>query len=497
MDSPPLQEQSKLTRLSVIIPARNEEGCIGSTLHHLHLELKLNKVPHEIVVVDDSSTDGTWQILQELKQSIPELAPTKNPGPGGFGRAVIWGLSQARGDAMVIMMADESDDSKDVVRYWEKLNEGYDCVFGSRFIRGGGVIDYPAHKLFLNRLANLFIRILFNIPFNDTTNAFKAYRRTVIDGCSPLIAPHFNLTIEIPLKAMVRGYSWAVMPITWRNRRYGLSKLKVQEMGSRYLFICLYVWLEKALTRDYRKGSFSSMTNFVPPPIGRTGTSSLTNLPALKATSSLTNLPALKAEAQSGVPGETGGAPNSQSSGAGNKEASGDDSSEEGESGSHVHIDIRDMYRHRFSNTSQRRSAVWNVLVNNFFKRWISSDATVVDIGAGFCEFINHVNASKRIALDLNPDVIEHAAPGVEALVADVVKPWPVEPNSVDVCFSSNFIEHLPSKAAVAQCFDQARRALKDDGVLILMGPNVRFCPNNYWDFFDHLTPLSDRSLTE
>jgi dolichol-phosphate mannosyltransferase len=159
-----------------------------------------------------------------------------------------------KGDAVVVMMADESDDCRDVVRYWQLLQEGYDCVFGSRFMRGGGVIDYPWVKLKVNRLANLFIRLLFNIKLNDTTNAFKAYRHEVIEGCRPLIAPHFNLTVELPLKAIVRGYSWTVMPITWRNRRTGVAKLKIKEMGSRYLFICLYVWLEKYFSRgDYRR----------------------------------------------------------------------------------------------------------------------------------------------------------------------------------------------------------------------------------------------------
>jgi dolichol-phosphate mannosyltransferase len=120
-------------------------------------------------------------------------------------------------------------------------------------MRGGGVIDYPWFKLRINRLANFFIRIMFNVRLNDTTNAFKAYRKTVIDGCRPLLSPHFNLTVELPLKTMVRGYSWTTMPITWRNRRTGVPKLKIKEMGSRYLFICLYVWLEKYFSRgDYR-----------------------------------------------------------------------------------------------------------------------------------------------------------------------------------------------------------------------------------------------------
>jgi dolichol-phosphate mannosyltransferase len=243
-----------LTKLSVVIPARDEEGCIASTVEHLHVELRLRSVPHEIVVVDDGSTDGTWSILQRLAETLPVVAPVRNPGPHGFGRAIVHGLGHVSGDAVVIMMADESDDCRDVWRYWETLNQGWECVFGSRFEAGGGVIDYPRFKRVLNRLVNFGIRVLFHISLNDTTNAFKAYRRVVIEGCRPLIAPHFNLTVELPLKAVVRNYAWTVIPITWRNRRTGEGKLKLKEMGSRYLFIILYVWLEKYFSRgDYRK----------------------------------------------------------------------------------------------------------------------------------------------------------------------------------------------------------------------------------------------------
>ena len=163
-------------------------------------------------------------------------------------------LELVSGDAVVVMMADESDDCRDVVRYWKLLNEGWDAVFGSRFMKGGSVTDYPWLKLKLNRMANLSIRVLFHLKFNDVTNAFKAYRRTTIEGCKPILSPHFNLTVELPLKTAVRGYSWTVMPITWRNRRTGESKLKLQEMGNRYWFICLCVWLEKYFSRgDYRR----------------------------------------------------------------------------------------------------------------------------------------------------------------------------------------------------------------------------------------------------
>ena len=243
-----------LRKLSVVIPARDEEGCIASTVEHLHLELRMQDVPHEIVVVDDGSTDSTWRLLGETAARIPELVPVPNPGPHGFGRAIQRGLAAFTGDAVVIMMADESDDCRDVVRYWRTLEEGWDCVFGSRFMKGGGVIDYPRVKLFLNRMANWFVKVLFRIRLNDTTNAFKAYRREVVEGCMPILSPHFNITVELPLKAIVRGYTWTVIPITWRNRRTGMAKLRIREMGSRYFFIVAYVWLEKYFSRgDYRR----------------------------------------------------------------------------------------------------------------------------------------------------------------------------------------------------------------------------------------------------
>jgi dolichol-phosphate mannosyltransferase len=255
----PAAPKDPLRLLSIVIPAQNEEGCIASTIENLYAAMRLHNIEHDIVVVDDGSTDSTWPILSNACARIPTLRPVQNTGETGFGRAVTLGLDHIRGDAVVVMMADESDDCGDVVRYWQLLNEGWDAVFGSRFIRGSVVVDYPWAKLVLNRVANHFLRLLFRVSFNDSTNAFKAYRRTVIDGCRPFLAPHFNLTVELPLKTIVRGYSWTVIPITWRNRRTGTSKLRIKEMGSRYLFITLYCWLEKYFSRgDYMAKTKSS-----------------------------------------------------------------------------------------------------------------------------------------------------------------------------------------------------------------------------------------------
>jgi dolichol-phosphate mannosyltransferase len=241
-------------KLSVVIPARDESGCIGATLRTLLDALRAASIPAEIVVVDDGSRDDTAERVRALAAANPEILLVENHGRHGFGMAVRTGLRHMTGDAVAIMMADASDSPDDLVGYYRKLAEGWDCVFGSRFISGGSLHDYPAHKLVINRAANWFIKALFGLRLNDTTNAFKAYRREVIEGIQPLISPHFNLTVEMPLKAIVRGYSYAIVPITWRNRQAGVSKLKLKEMGSRYLFIVMYIWLERMLARgDYHR----------------------------------------------------------------------------------------------------------------------------------------------------------------------------------------------------------------------------------------------------
>jgi len=242
-------------KLSVIIPAHNERYCLGATVAGISAALSGKKICHEILIVNDNSSDSTAELCQELAQKFEAVRYLNNSPPNGFGFAVRLGLRDFQGDAVAIVMADGSDDPEDLVAAYFKLEEGFDCVFGSRFVQGSKVVDYPIHKFVLNRLANWFIKMMFGIRYNDVTNAFKLYRREVIEGVQPILSHHFNLTVELPLKAITRGFSYTVIPIRWYNRTVGLSKLKIKEMGSRYLFIVLYVWLEKHLSRgDYRRG---------------------------------------------------------------------------------------------------------------------------------------------------------------------------------------------------------------------------------------------------
>lgn len=237
-------------KLSIVIPAYNEEGSITETIVTLYDKLVSENIPHEIFVTNDNSKDNTAGVLAELCTTIPTLRWETNLGPNGFGYAVRYGLDRFNGDCVAIMMADLSDSPDDLVNYYRTLiATGKDCVFGSRFSKGGKVYDYPAFKLFLNRIVNLGVRIFFGHGYDDTTNAFKLYKKEVIVGTKPYLSPHFNLTLEIPLKATIRGFTFEVVGNSWRNRKHGESKLKLKEMGSRYFFVFLYCLIEKYFSR--------------------------------------------------------------------------------------------------------------------------------------------------------------------------------------------------------------------------------------------------------
>ncbi len=244
-------------KLSIVIPAYNEELSLPETLQALYAKLKEERIDHEIVVVNDNSKDGTLALLESMSKDMPTLVYYTNLGPNGFGYAIRHGLERFTGDCVAIMMADMSDSPDDLVKFYRKMQEtNSDCVFGSRFMKGGRVIDYPKHKLILNRVVNNAARVFFRIPYNDFTNAFKLYKKETIKGLAPILSPHFNLTLEMSLKAVIRGYSFAVVPNSWTNRKHGTSNLKIKEMGSRYFFIFLYCMIEKFFSRgDFIKKS--------------------------------------------------------------------------------------------------------------------------------------------------------------------------------------------------------------------------------------------------
>lgn len=161
-------------------------------------------------------------------------------------------------------------------------------------------------------------------------------------------------------------------------------------------------------------------------------------------------------------------------------------------------IKLDEIYNNRFGPNTEYRRVVWEVLVSRFFSRFIAPDSAVLDLGCGYGEFINSVRAKTRLALDMNPAAADKLGRDIQFILQNSAEPWHgILEESIDVVFTSNFLEHLPDKAAVAGTLREARRALKSGGRLIAMGPNVRFLGGLYWDFWDHQIPFTENSLSE
>ncbi len=223
-------------KLSVVIPARNESPNIGVCLDRLIETLEdAGGISYEIVVVDDGSADDTAEVAASRTKKAQALRVVRRASAPGLGRAVRSGLEAVSGDAVVIFMADLSDAPEDVVLYYRKLEEGYDCVFGSRFMPGSSVLRYPAFKRVLNRAANRTMQVLFRTHLNDLTNAFKAYRVQVLRDCAPFTADHFDITLELSVGALLRGYQVVQVPIRWSGRMAGRSNLRMGRMLGVYL----------------------------------------------------------------------------------------------------------------------------------------------------------------------------------------------------------------------------------------------------------------------
>ena len=227
-------------KLCVLIPAFNEEGCIRQTVQAIHSTLSQHYINHEILVVNDNSTDRTMSYLESLGKSINNLKILSNEYGHGFGNTVRYGLDNWQGDIIVLAMGDQSDDPYDIVKFYQTMEvKNVDCIFGNRFIKGGKAINYPFIKLCLNRIFNTLLMITVDSRYNDYTNAFKMYKRKVIESITPLKSTDFELTIEIPLKAIKNKFSFHIVPNTWQQRKVGYSKLSILKNVNSYISILL------------------------------------------------------------------------------------------------------------------------------------------------------------------------------------------------------------------------------------------------------------------
>ncbi|QDV69463.1 Undecaprenyl-phosphate mannosyltransferase [Rosistilla carotiformis] len=238
-------------QLTLVLPAHNEAANIGPCIDDLmECLVDRHQIRTELIVVNDNSQDATEAEVLNRAARWPGVRLIRRTLPAGFGRAVRTGLNYAQGDVVIIYMADRSDHPEDALMYYQTIQSGYDCVFGSRFIAGAHVNRYPRVKLVVNRIVNNTIRWMFWTDLNDLTNAFKAYRREVITTCGPYKSCHFNITLEMSLSALIGGYRIAEVPIRWEGRTWGATNLRMGQMGRRYLCTLLMLFFQRVLMSD-------------------------------------------------------------------------------------------------------------------------------------------------------------------------------------------------------------------------------------------------------
>jgi len=234
-------------KLSIIIPLRNEEFLIKKIVDQLQSKLKI--IPYEIIFINDFSTDNTAKVTKELIKTKPQINIYDNKKKG-LGGTITEGINKATGEVICIMMSDLSDSIDDLEKYYSTIkDENIDAVFGSRFIRGSRIVDYPKKKLILNRIFNIITKLLFISDYNDFTNAFKIYKKNALLKTFPLVSESFNIFLELPLKIISRKMKYKIIPISWINRKEGTSKFDIKELRAKYLFTLIYCLLEKILLK--------------------------------------------------------------------------------------------------------------------------------------------------------------------------------------------------------------------------------------------------------
>ena len=232
--------------LSIIIPVYNESKNVEKTVNNLK-KIKKDIKKFNLIFIDDFSDDNTFDILNKLSKKYSFVKIFKNKKKG-LGSAIEEGIKKSNFDYIAIFMADSSDSIADLIKYYKIMSsKKFDAVLGSRFIKESKIKDYPFLKYFLNRIFNNFVKLIFLSNYNDFTNAFKIYKKSVLRNLLPIVSENFNVFLEIPLKIISRGYSYKIIPISWRNRKIGKSNFRIKELSSMYIFTLIYCVIEKIL----------------------------------------------------------------------------------------------------------------------------------------------------------------------------------------------------------------------------------------------------------
>jgi len=233
-------------KLSILIPTYREGKIIDTSIEDINITLKKEKIDFEIIVIDDNSNDQTIEKINQISKTNNHIRVILNSSSKGFGNSIIEGIKSANGDIICFVMADQSDSPKDIINYYNEiiLND-YDCIFGDRWLEKDLVENYPKLKFYINRFGNKVLSKLFNIGYSDLTNSFKMYKKSVLLELFPLISYHFSITVEIPLKAISRRYSYKIVPNHWKNNIHTVSNLNFKHVIFTYSLIIIYCLIEK------------------------------------------------------------------------------------------------------------------------------------------------------------------------------------------------------------------------------------------------------------
>lgn len=232
----------KTSLLSIVVLAHNERENLQILLKKIHHSIEPSAINYEILIVDDNSTNGTSKFADEVTSRNKRVRIIHRKGGASFGKAIRAGFDAAEGDVIVPLMGDLSDEPADILRLLSALDKGFDIAIGSRFISGSSVEGYPRLKMWANRCFNIFAAMIFNLKIKDLTNAFKIYRREVLDSMQ-IESEGFEVNVEILLKAYLLGFAMIEVPVNWRGRKRGVSKLKLYQMGPRYARVVLKLFL--------------------------------------------------------------------------------------------------------------------------------------------------------------------------------------------------------------------------------------------------------------
>ena len=229
-----------LTDLSLIVPFRNEKEYAKKVIVAIYDYFSGKKIDFEVIAVDDS-TDETWDILKSLEKKYKNFKAVQGDKPPGYGKAIRKGFDRAKGNVLLPFNGDMCDSLDDAVRYLKIIkDEGYDMAFGSRYMKGGKVINYPSNKILVSKLGNLFLKVLFGIKCSDVTNTFKGFSRKSLQVIKPQ-ADSYEIGLELALKGVKKGLTYKTIPISWTGRKFGVSKMKILKSVKRHFIMSMKI----------------------------------------------------------------------------------------------------------------------------------------------------------------------------------------------------------------------------------------------------------------